>query len=715
MQLRKPSLKPHVAWHRIGSEQIILCDRDREWLVSNRLYADVLQAVDGATTDEILERLSAAFEPYEILFAIHSLNVAGYLEEGLDALESRSEPGGERITISYLGIGSEIADIKERLLARGASIAERGEPLVVFAHDYLDPRLAEIDDRNWQVGRNWLLVRLHGSAAWIGPHFRPGSSICWQCLAQRMREAQWVKHVIRSRALSSSRPARVISSTSERAAALDVLTNQIASLARGCSIPANTLVSFDSSSMQINQHYVRGVTGCLKCGPATSRLDIERQSRMLQMLRSGSEDLRCFEHLISPLVGLISNVSDFETAEGTPARLVTAVQPVPEKRANSARSLTQRDFAFGKGYRRAQAVIGCIGEAIERYSVMQSGAVKIVASARELGSRAIDPGRLMNFSARQYRERVDLNAFHGGYNWIPLEFDPSERIGWISVVSMKDRRDCLVPAAYCYFGKKNRGRQFMRADTNGCASGNSVSDAQSRALFELIERDAAAIWWYNRLSRPAVNLESFANPMFADFQSWATRVGRSLRVLDITTDLGVPAYVAISARVSSGKCVAFGFGCHTDACHAVGQALVEMYQMCVLFEAAFESDARTDPIDARRRALMRWLREVTLDSQSFMEPSGSRSASDYDLSRSRRRQKSPDDLIELLAAHGLEAFWLELTRPDIGLPVVRALVPGLRHFWSRLAPGRLYDVPKSLGWLAKPHEERDLNPVPIFI
>jgi ribosomal protein S12 methylthiotransferase accessory factor len=70
--------------------------------------------------------------------------------------------------------------------------------------------------------------------------------------------------------------------------------------------------------------------------------------------------------------------------------------------------------------------------------------------------------------------------------------------------------------------------------------------------------------------------------------------------------------------------------------------------------------------------------------------------------------------VERLRAHGLELIVLEHTRPDIAFPVVRVVVPGLRHFWQRLAPGRLYDVPVALGWLERPLSEEELNPIPIF-
>ena len=54
---------------------------------------------------------------------------------------------------------------------------------------------------------------------------------------------------------------------------------------------------------------------------------------------------------------------------------------------------------------------------------------------------------------------------------------------------------------------------------------------------------------------------------------------------------------------------------------------------------------------------------------------------------------------------------LDQTRADIGVPVVRVIAPGLRHFYRRFAPGRLYDVPVKLGLRDHPIAESDLNPI----
>ena len=42
------------------------------------------------------------------------------------------------------------------------------------------------------------------------------------------------------------------------------------------------------------------------------------------------------------------------------------------------------------------------------------------------------------------------------------------------------------------------------------------------------------------------------------------------------------------------------------------------------------------------------------------------------------------------------------------------VVPGLRHFWARFGPGRLYEVPVAMGWLERPLTEDQLNPIPFF-
>jgi ribosomal protein S12 methylthiotransferase accessory factor len=106
-----------------------------------------------------------------------------------------------------------------------------------------------------------------------------------------------------------------------------------------------------------------------------------------------------------------------------------------------------------------------------------------------------------------------------------------------------------------------------------------------------------------------------------------------------------------------------------------------------------------------RQEVRDWLETATLANQPYLVPTHVCSP----------RPGAVTDPVEILARHQLEALVLDLTRPEIGFPVARVIVPGLRHFHPRFAPGRLYDVPVRLGWLEKPLQEDELNPIPVFL
>jgi hypothetical protein len=66
--------------------------------------------------------------------------------------------------------------------------------------------------------------------------------------------------------------------------------------------------------------------------------------------------------------------------------------------------------------------------------------------------------------------------------------------------------------------------------------------------------------------------------------------------------------------------------------------------------------------------------------------------------------------VDIARRAGLDFLVLDQTRPDVEVPVVRVIVPGLRHFYRRFAPGRLYDVPVQLGLRDRPLPESELTP-----
>jgi ribosomal protein S12 methylthiotransferase accessory factor len=190
-----------------------------------------------------------------------------------------------------------------------------------------------------------------------------------------------------------------------------------------------------------------------------------------------------------------------------------------------------------------------------------------------------------------------------------------------------------------------------------------------------------------------------------------------MEVLDITSDLGIPTFVAVSGRHESPEQITTGFGAHLDPRIALLRAVTELNQLLlVLFRGSGALEKSGNLSDADPRAA-EWIRTAAVADHPYLtaDPAQApRTASSY---AGRWSEDLRDDVRScqaLVERHGMEFLVLDQTRPDIGLPVVKVFVPGLRHFWRRLAPGRLYDVPVRLGCLPAPLGEEEMNPIGIF-
>ncbi|MHB1558908.1 MAG: YcaO-like family protein, partial [Isosphaeraceae bacterium] len=322
------------------------------------------------------------------------------------------------------------------------------------------------------------------------------------------------------------------------------------------------------------------------------------------------------------------------------------------------------------------------------------------------------------FSERQYRERDAWNARKSRYNFVPLPLDPSAEIDWTPVWSLTRGEVRYLPSAFCYYDYPHpEGGPFCVACSNGNAAGNTLEEAILQGFLELVERDSVALWWYNRLRRPGVDLASFGEPYLDRVGAFLRERGRSFWAIDLTSDLGVPVFAAISREdEGSDQRIMLGFGAHLDASVALMRAVTEMNQMLSWVMTGPGEEGREEAItDAETR---HWLRTATVENQPYLLPdpaTARRTADSY-------ARTSSDDLAEdvracqrLVEERGMEMMVLDQTRPEIGLPVAKVIVPGLRHFWARFAPGRLYDVPVSLGWLDRPLAEDELNPIPMFL
>jgi thiazole/oxazole-forming peptide maturase SagD family component len=235
-----------------------------------------------------------------------------------------------------------------------------------------------------------------------------------------------------------------------------------------------------------------------------------------------------------------------------------------------------------------------------------------------------------------------------------------------------------VPADLCL--RRPPARRIIEpvgALSAGCAAGRDPAMAQERAILELIERDAAALWWLGGIPPREMAVDAGTGDLLRQLRGDVTR--RVTRLLDLTADIGVPVIAACS-HDPEGLGLACGVAARRSAAEAARAAIQEMAQMelaapLARMKAAGRGEASLNDTDRRTlaRAAMHAPSCVLLDAS---ETAG-----------------SPDLTAGSPAGHlkdrGLDVFTIDLTRRDIAVPVIRALAPGLQPFSARVVTPRL--------------------------
>ncbi len=793
--LTRPRFKPHLQLATVPDEGIFVLAGSKHTLLRGRLYELVTPHLDGRSADEICDCLADQASPAEVYFTLGQLQKKGFLVESADAL---SEPDfawwssqdvdpqtvARRLSsysVSIAGMGIDPQPLGDLLEGLGVQIEREGDLSVVVVDHYLRSQLAAQNDAALASGRPWLIVKPGGAQFWLGPLFRPGTTGCWKCLAERLHSNRPVESYLSGR---QSLQEPLIVDHARTAASMQVAwgltANAVAAWVVRGELPDydGKVRTFDQFSWQAKSHTLVKLPYCPACGhpvpqgganghagngqalngqtvngchangdqghPVPPRFrPLLLENRKKTSVRDGGHrvvapeaTLARYGHHVSSITGAVSML-ERTSPQGDDALHVYLAGHNLARRHDSLGQLQGdlRNMSAGKGTTDAQAKASGLCEGLERYSgVFRGDELRTTARLRDLGAAGIDVRECLLFSDRQYRERDAINAVDSAYNFVPVPFDPQVRIEWTPVWSLSRQEVRYLPTAFCYYDYPlPQEHRFCIADSNGCAAGNTLEEAVLQGFLELVERDSVALWWYSRVRRPGVDLDSFEEPYLRELTESLARYNREMFVLDLTSDLGVPVFAAWSRRTDLGskpgagmsqgvgasdvgEQILLGFGAHLDPKIALLRAVTEMNQMLShLLHAPLDKVTTENVTD---QETVHWLKTATAENQPYLMPAATtpqRRAPDY---RWPATDDIAQDVRECQAAvdrQGLEMLVLDQTRPEIGLPVVKVIVPGLRHFWARFAPGRLYDVPVKLGWLPEPLAENELNPIPMFL
>jgi putative methanogenesis marker protein 1 len=364
-----------------------------------------------------------------------------------------------------------------------------------------------------------------------------------------------------------------------------------------------------------------------------------------------STTLRRVEPLL-PKAG-ITRVADITDLDRIGIPVFSSIRPGAKEGAISVYN--------GKGASREQARVSAIMEGIERYSAeprnerLRRDMMENMMSSEN----AVDPRTLI------LPQMINVHVHY-------------QPIAWIKGYDLMEGEDIWVPAAAVYHPyNSQKDLMLFRSNTNGLASGNNLEEAVLHAMCEVVERDAWSICEARRQPRGEIIVEEGC-PVVSELLEKFRSQGVEIHLKDLTSDVGIPTIAAAAddVRMKDPALLNLGVGTHLSPRVAAIRALTEVAQSrCTQIHGAREDTTKAD--------LNRTIGYERMKRMNAMYFSASEEVrmSDFPEFDTKDLLEDIEVVLDHLLDRGFEkVIAVELTRPELGIPVVRMIIPGMEIY-----------------------------------
>ncbi len=582
---------------------------------------------------------------------------------------------------------------------------------LIVVDDFLDPRIPDVC-----INENFLVMTISGEKIWISPLFKRDEMPLFCRQQQLILDNQPVRKML-------------INRWPERAHSYAFVADQVFTSRQSHDIGELLLSQLQSTEdrqlavytrqenvteyhainpyLDVAHDFAQQICEPIQLNTCIGVFEKDGGSRSI----SAEDTVKKLMPLVSPITGIISHLQEVETQSEDPINIYRTgffKSPVQTKK----QAFDQNEFVqicMGKGVSHQQSQASALSEAVERYCALYRTDVPLLkytqSELQDAGKRSVSFQDLAPYSAQQYRnfnnpEHADFTRKQSAQPY------DGRKIHWLPAWSISSNESVYLPLSLCFTNIPLDEDQFGRWHSNGCAAGNTLEEAILQGLFELIERDAIAIWWYNRIPRPAFDLlrldagnlaaltASLSPPASGNKEA---DNAHDFWVLDLTHDLGVPVMAAIGKNKNTAGLV-MGFGCHLIPEMAAQRALTELCQLIPIRNqknAPFDFDA--------------------IEQSPYLFPDAKAKPTAPELSSNGDIKADIMSIVELLKAHNFETLVLNYSRGHIPLKTAKVFVPGLCHMWPQFGNERLYRALLSMGWLEKPNSETSINSQELYI
>lgn len=323
----------------------------------------------------------------------------------------------------------------------------------------------------------------------------------------------------------------------------------------------------------------------------------------------------------------------------------------------------------GKGVTDDLAKISAIMESIEGWHAERIPEPDLVGSYRELHTQypLVDLYKLQHndsFNLTDSTQRVE-----------------EVRFAWLKGVELNTKQPiyfpkCLIDLNTEVSYRKPNYNYFFSCSSNGLASGNTYEEAVCHGLYEVIERDNWAL--SETGPKRKIDLSTITSPHLTDIIRRLNPDEVRLEVADITNGIGVPVYTASVIDLTGIHALGDfgGAGAHLSSVVALSRAITEAIQARLTFVAGTRDDCYPSVYQALRSS---WI-QLQTNAQSVSKKPDPVLHPFIETSAPRDFPASIDQLLVQLKQSGYDQVIIyEHTKPEIGIPVIHAIVPGLLY------------------------------------
>ena len=354
----------------------------------------------------------------------------------------------------------------------------------------------------------------------------------------------------------------------------------------------------------------------------------------------------------------ITRIADITDLDRIGLPIYTAIRPTAEEGGVS--------IYGGKGISKDHAKASAMMEGFERYSAeRQSSDETVNAKISEISEygKYIEP-KSLNLPKELERKGIDD---------LSLEWSISH-----DLISGNDYYVATNAIFHPYNPKDNADRLF-KSNTNGLASGNILEEAILHGMLEVIERDAWSIFELTHKNYAQIDLDSIESELINDVIGKFESEGIKIKLMDFTADVKIPT-IAASADDTVTKdagLLTLGMGTHLDPEVAILRALTEVAQS----RATQINGAREDTVRADFAREAGYERMKRINKFYFKEEEDKIPLSDIENKSTTSITKDIEIVKGELMANDIEKIlYVDLTRPELDVSVVRVIIPEMEIY-----------------------------------